>query len=174
MHLRACTADKFHPTENECDMLIHEPESDIKSFPMSCYDGTWDDISWTLTRSHDPSRSTAFIASPCVQGAWRCKCTSRPCLALRWHQWSTSACAGSERSAHLLPWPVRWRVLHGHVCHRSDRVYCILISFHSERYEKNITICLKDETGLSQHTLLGSIHISLVSLRSLGRYFWSK
>ena len=38
-------------------------------------------------------------------------------------------------------------------------VYCILISFHSERYEKNITICLKDETGLSQHTLLGSIHI---------------
>ena len=54
------------------------------------------------------------------------------------------------------------------------RVYCILISFHSERYEKNITICLKDETVLSQHTLLGSIHISLVSLRSLGRYFWSK
>ena len=33
---------------------------------------------------------------------------------------------------------------------------------------------IKMRPRLSQHTLLGSIHISLVSLRSLGRYFWPK
>ena len=57
------------------------------------------------------------------------------------------------------------------------KVYYILIRFHlqnSERYEKNIIICFKNETRLSQHTWLWSIHISLVSLRSLVRYFWSK
>ena len=45
-------------------------------------------------------------------------------------------------------------------------------SVNSERYEKNIIKCFKNETRLSEHTLLGSIHISLISLRSLGRYFW--
>ena len=58
---------------------------------------------------------------------------------------------------------------------RVDRFSHIFKIFHllnSERCEKNIIICFQNETRLSQHTLLGSIHISLVSLSSLGRYFF--
>ena len=82
--------------------------------------------------------------------------------------WYSFVVPGNYKLRPLIDYLLRW------VAWKYEekwRVYGILISFHSERYEKNITICLKDETGLSQHTLLGSINISLVSLRSLGTYF---
>ena len=42
---------------------------------------------------------------------------------------------------------------------------------NSERYEKNIIIYFQNETRFSHYMLLGSIHISLISLRSLGDIF---
>ena len=45
---------------------------------------------------------------------------------------------------------------------------------NSERCEKNIIICFQNETRLSQHTLLRSIHIILFFFTHSGDIFWSK
>ena len=47
---------------------------------------------------------------------------------------------------------------------RFSHIFKIFHLLNSERCEKNIIICFQNETRLSQHTLLGSIHIALVSL----------
>ena len=54
---------------------------------------------------------------------------------------------------------------------RFSHIFKIFRPLNSERCEKNIIIRFQNETGLSQHTLLGSIHISLVRFAHSGDIF---